>query len=81
MLTCRFVYFGAAAEDRNISFTFLDYFSYIFFFPNIIVGTVPFTNYVEFVNLNGIYSKLNHNFKVAFITLSKALIFVAGILL
>lgn len=77
MLTCRFVYVGAAAED-GLQFTFLDYLSYVFYFPNIIVGTVPFKAYVEFVNLSGVYKGLGRNFRAAFISLFKALLFVAG---
>lgn len=45
MLTCRFVYIGVTVED-GIKFTLLDYISYVFYFPNIIVGTVPFTAYI-----------------------------------
>lgn len=51
MLTCRYVYFGAAVEDKLVAYNYLDYISYIFYFPNIIVGTVPFVGYVNFVNL------------------------------
>lgn len=77
MLTCRFVYVAAAAED-GLQFNFLDYVSYVFYYPNIIVGTVPFKAYVEFINLSGIYNNLGHNFRAAFISLLKALLFVAG---
>lgn len=78
MLTCRLVYFGAAAEDRIIKYNFLDYISYVFYFPNIIVGTVPFVGYVDFINLGGVYTKLDHNFKEALKTLFWAFVFVAG---
>ena len=77
MLTCRFVYVAAAAEDE-LKFTFLDYLSYVFYFPNIIVGTVPFNAYIEFINLQGVYKGLGHNFRAAFLSLFKALLFVAG---
>lgn len=77
MLTCRYVYIGVAIED-GIKFNFLDFLSYVFYFPNIIVGTVPFTAYIDFINLTGVYTKLNHNFKAAFIALFKALLFVAA---
>ena len=78
MLTCRFVYVGVAAQD-GLSFTFLDYMSYVFYFPNIIVGTIPFTAYVDFINLQGVYANIGYSFKMAYQTLFKAFLFVAGI--
>ncbi|CAD8195851.1 unnamed protein product [Paramecium octaurelia] len=77
MLTCRFVYVGVAAQDQ-LSFTFLDYLSYVFYFPNIIVGTVPFTAYIDFINLKGVYANMGYSFKMAFISLFKAILFVAA---
>ncbi|CAD8111559.1 unnamed protein product [Paramecium sonneborni] len=77
MLTCRFVYVGVAAQDR-LPFTFLDYMSYVFYFPNIIVGTVPFTAYIQFINLQGVYSNMGYKFNKAFQTLFKAILFVAA---
>lgn len=78
MLTCRLVYFGAAAEDKSIQYSFLDYYSYVFYFPNIIVGTVPFTGYVNFMNLSGHYQSISTDIKPALLTLAKAVAFTVA---
>lgn len=69
MLTCRLVYFGAAVEDKAVEYNFMDFLSYLFYFPNIIVGTVPFIAYADFVNLRGTYAKLDYSFRESLRTL------------
>lgn len=53
--------------------------SYVFYFPNIIVGTVPFTAYIDFINLKGVYANMGYSFNMAYKSLLKAILFVAGI--
>lgn len=79
LLTCRYVYFAAEVEDGKVkNYSFLEYFSYIFLFTNFMVGTVPFSDFINFIRLSGHYSDMKFTFKPILISLLKTLYFLIG---
>ena len=51
----------------------------MFYFPNIIVGTIPYTAFRSFINLEGKYKNMPSTLKPSLITFGKAFLFVIGI--
>ena len=62
MATCRFIYFAHEYSSALIEkLNAIDYLGYIFMYPNIIVGVIPYTDYYNFIHLKGHYK--NNNLK------------------
>jgi len=54
ILVTKLTYYGFALKNnKDNKFTLLEYFSYCFFFPSLLVGpTFSFERYLDFINLN-----------------------------
>ncbi|KAM3138903.1 hypothetical protein pb186bvf_008916 [Paramecium bursaria] len=75
ILTCRYVYYVVDQENSKGG-SFLQYYSFIFMFTNLILGPVPFKDFMKLINMED--DQANYSPKDTFISLGKAIIFSLG---
>ncbi|CAK77962.1 unnamed protein product (macronuclear) [Paramecium tetraurelia] len=79
-ITCRLIYYAVDLQYGKAYDTgFWTYYSYIFSFFSIMIGPVPYHNYLNFLNQKEEYSNIKFNqYKSVITNLIKALLFCAG---
>ena len=59
MATCRYIYFAHLyCSGKTKSLDIIDYLGYIYMYPNIIVGVIPYTDYHNFIYQQSDYKNI-----------------------
>ena len=75
MITCRYIYYVVDFDKENRN-SLLSFYSYIFMFTNLIIGPVPYKDFMKLINNK--VDQTHYRYSFALKTFIKAVLFSAG---